>query len=51
MKKTEEFDNYDDFQKRRVELEGEKGHFVDSYCDKEKGVYRLTYRTIRNKGN
>ena len=41
--KTETFDNYGDFKKRRTQLESVKGHIVKSYCSVPQNTYRLTY--------
>ena len=49
MKEEETFNSYDDFTKRREELEGKKGFFVDSYCDKRLGVFKLISFTVLSK--
>ena len=46
MTKTETFEKYEDFHKRRLELENSLKYFVDSYCDRRLGVFKLTFHSV-----
>lgn len=42
----ESFCNYNDFKKRRAELESKKGYIVKSYCWILENIYRLSFKAM-----
>jgi hypothetical protein len=46
MAKYEEtFDDYEDFSRRRGDVEDDNKYAVDSYCDTRLKIFRLIYRS------